>query len=185
MPLDLEKELAFYGAYHSHPMNKVVHCTSVPLLLLSGAVALRDIANVGSVALPFLRSTRIALNFPTAIVAMYSSFYLYLDAPSGLLWTLLQGLPVLVLANCPCLLDSVANPTAAALAAHAALWAFQVIVGHMIFEKRKPALVDSAKQAFLTAPLFVMLEMLFPLGYKRGLHERVTERVKKILGQME
>jgi uncharacterized membrane protein YGL010W len=51
-------------------------------------------------------------------------------------------------------------------------------VGHGVFERRKPALFDSLDQAFITAPLFVLLEILFPLGYRPELYKRVMKQAK-------
>ena len=53
---------------------------------------------------------------------------------------------------------------------HASAWIAQFI-GHGVFEKRAPALVDNI---FLTlvAPHFVTLEILFELGYKRDVLEK-------------
>jgi len=54
-----------------------------------------------------------------------------------------------------------------AVAMHAVSWALQVIVGHGLFEGRKPALFESLWQAFSMAPLFVVYETLFMLGCAR------------------
>lgn len=47
-----------------------------------------------------------------------------------------------------------------------------------MFERRKPALLDSLDQALITAPMFVLLEALFPLGYRPKLYARVMKQVK-------
>ena len=52
-------------------------------------------------------------------------------------------------------------------------------IGHAIYEKRKPALVDSLDQALITAPMFVLLEILFHAGYKPDLYDRVLRRASK------
>jgi uncharacterized membrane protein YGL010W len=51
-------------------------------------------------------------------------------------------------------------------------------IGHGVFERRKPALFDSLDQALITAPMFVLLEILFPLGYRSELYERVSKQAK-------
>ena len=50
------------------------------------------------------------------------------------------------------------NIPQAVLAFHVVCWIAQ-FVGHGVFEKRAPALLDSVDQAFITAPLFVLLEV--------------------------
>ena len=55
-------------------------------------------------------------------------------------------------------------------------WYMQIHPGHVLIEKRKPALVDSVGDAFLTGPLFVWLDVLFMLGYRPGLKAAVNAR---------
>lgn len=178
----LEKDLAWYAAYHSNPTNKVIHCVTVPLLLVSGVTGLRNFANAGSMT--FFGGSRIALNFPTAIITGYSLYYLYLDAPSGALWAFLQGAPILAIANHPAV-QRIENLTLVSAAVHAALWFVQVSVGHGIFEKRKPALMDGFVQAVSSSPLFVLLEVLLAVGYKKELAEKVAHRAKLIRAEMD
>jgi uncharacterized membrane protein YGL010W len=69
-----------------------------------------------------------------------------------------------------------------ALGIHVASWLAQ-FYGHGVHERRAPALFDSLGQAFRTAPLFVVLEILFKLGYKGEYYKKVQahvdEEVKK------
>ena len=64
-----------------------------------------------------------------------------------------------------------------ALAIHVTGWILQFI-GHGIFEKRAPALLDSLDQALLTAPLFVLLEVMFFLGYRKEFYETMMKQVQ-------
>merc|ERR1712018_523520 len=65
-----------------------------------------------------------------------------------------------------------------ALTIHVVAWILQFI-GHGVFEGRAPALIDSWDQAFLTAPLFVLLEILFFFGYRRDFHNKIMSQVVK------
>lgn len=40
---ELAKELAFYGAYHTHPMNQLIHLMCIPALFWSWCIALCSI----------------------------------------------------------------------------------------------------------------------------------------------
>ncbi|KAD4385327.1 hypothetical protein E3N88_25495 [Mikania micrantha] len=65
------------------------------------------------------------------------------------------------------------------LAAQLFCWWGQFI-GHYVFEKRAPALLDNFIQAFLTGPFFVLLEALqMGLGYEPypDFHARVKAKV--------
>lgn len=60
---------------------------------------------------------------------------------------------------------------------HLVAWTLQFI-GHGVFERRKPALLDSLDQALITAPMFVLLEALFPMGYRQELFKKVEKQAK-------
>ena len=49
------------------------------------------------------------------------------------------------------------------------------------FAGRAPALLDSWDQAIITAPLFVLLEILFAAGYRKGFHDKMMVEVEKNL----
>lgn len=57
-------------------------------------------------------------------------------------------------------------------------WVMQ-IGAHKVFEGRSPALLDNLAQAFLMAPFFVWLEILFFFGYKPQLHSEVQKVIDK------
>jgi uncharacterized membrane protein YGL010W len=52
------------------------------------------------------------------------------------------------------------------------------ILAHKYIEGRAPALFDNLAQAFLLAPFFVFLEVLFKLGYRPALHKDVVSMSK-------
>ena len=56
-------------------------------------------------------------------------------------------------------------------------WAAQFF-GHYFFERRAPALLDNLFQAFLLAPLFIFMELLFVLGYRPALLKRIRDKTK-------
>lgn len=60
---------------------------------------------------------------------------------------------------------------------HVVSWLAQ-FVGHGVFEKRAPALLDNLVQALLLAPLFVWMEVLFFFGYRPQLKERFEKGVE-------
>lgn len=87
--------------------------------------------------------------------------------------------------------QNVPNAVIVALCIHIFSWIIQ-FVGHGVFEKRAPALLDSLIQglflsilpnsyfpALVLAPLFVWLEVLFMLGYKPDLAKKIDEDAKR------
>lgn len=71
-----------------------------------------------------------------------------------------------------------------ALGVHVVSWIAQFI-GHGAFEGRAPALMDNLVQAIFLAPMFVWLEMLFKLGYRRELQARVEKAVLKEIAKFK
>lgn len=65
-----------------------------------------------------------------------------------------------------------------ALGIHLTSWILQFI-GHGVFERRAPALLDNLVQAFFLAPFFVWMEILFFFGYRPELQARVAKAVEK------
>jgi len=57
-------------------------------------------------------------------------------------------------------------------------WIAQFI-GHGAYEGRAPALLDNLVQAFVLAPFFVFMEVLFYFGYRPELQKRVNDAVEE------
>ncbi|THC98514.1 hypothetical protein EYZ11_002022 [Aspergillus tanneri] len=175
MALNLEKQLLFYGAYHNNPVNVAIHVTCVPILLFTGiALASNSPAlfNVPDV----LHVENLPANLGTIGALTYSIFYILLEPVAGGL------IAPLVIGGA-----AFANHLLATYGAsmnywfggiHIVSWLAQ-FVGHGVFEGRAPALLDNLVQAFLLAPLFVWMEVLFFFGYRPELKARYDENVKK------
>lgn len=187
LTFSLLDQLAFYGAYHTHPINKVIHFFFVPsivwatLVWLAAAGPLMPLPHSGGLAavtahLPQWLSSGVSINLPLVFVAAYSLFYTALDAFAGLSWTALLGVPLMLTATA--FQHSVPNAGWWALGVQVVSWYMQIHPGHAIFEGRKPALLDSLVQAFALAPLFVWFELLFPLGYRPKLRADLDKRVE-------
>ena len=80
---------------------------------------------------------------------------------------------------------SVPNALWWALALHAFSWYVQIHPGHLIFEKRRPALTTSFFQSLVLAPIFTFFELLFVLGFKKDLHRRVQKRINANIKQFK
>ncbi|XP_043703358.1 2-hydroxy-palmitic acid dioxygenase mpo1-like isoform X2 [Telopea speciosissima] len=179
---DLEKHFAFYGAYHSNPINIFLHMLFVwPILfsshlLLYFTPTLFNLPQVGFAPLGY--NVNLVLNIGFFLTLLYASFYIVFDEKAGFLAALL------------CFFCWVSGSYLAALlgfslawkvglAAQLFCWSGQFI-GHGVFEKRAPALLDNLLQAFLMAPFFVLLEALQMLcGYEPypGFHANVRAKV--------
>lgn len=157
---NLEDQLVFYGQYHNHTVNKLVHFVFVPTILWTALVLLAN------VPLPLFGDASI----PVALV--YGLYYVTLEPVAGLsywpvLGTMVWGAHAI---------QALPNPNAIAFGVHVISWIFQFI-GHGVYEKRAPALLDSLLQALVLAPLFVWLEGLFVLGYRKDLQKRLHSKI--------
>ncbi|KAK1253698.1 hypothetical protein MKX07_001775 [Trichoderma sp. CBMAI-0711] len=181
MSLDLERHLTFYGAYHHNSVNVAIHMVCVPLLLVSGftlATYTGTLIHTPSwLTVPYLD-----LNLGTIAAFLYAALYLLLEPVAGfVLAAFCLGSTAFV--NSWHLRD----PTTTfqvALGVHIVCWIAQFI-GHGAFEGRAPALMDNLIQAIFLAPMFVWLEMLFKLGYRRELQARVEKAVSREIAKFK
>jgi uncharacterized membrane protein YGL010W len=162
----LEDQMAFYAAYHQDARNKATHFIGVPVIMLSLFIPLAWLrVDMGS----------FTVTAAMVLAAAVLIYYFMLD--------LFLGLAMLVITAA---LVWAGDRIAALGAVQGWLW-FAVLfvggwilqlVGH-VFEGRKPALADNFLQIFV-APIFLAAEVLFALGYKRALHDRVQDRALRM-----
>ncbi|KAI4335978.1 hypothetical protein L6164_014562 [Bauhinia variegata] len=174
---DLERHFAFYGAYHNNPINIVIHTLFVWPIFFSSLILLYFTP-------PLLKAPEIGFNhglifnYGFLFALIYAVFYVVLDKKAG-------SLAALLILFCWVGASVVASKLGfseawkAVLAAQLLCWTGQFI-GHGVFEKRAPALLDNLLQAFLMAPFFVLLEVLQTIfGYEPypGFHTSVKARI--------
>lgn len=119
-----------------------------------------------------------------ALTALYAAYYVALEPIAGTTWTLCVGVPLCLTATA---FQAALAPNAWswALAVHVFSWYAQIHPGHVVFEKRRPALLDSLFQSLVLAPLFVWMEVLFACGYRPGLHTDIKRRVNAQVEAMD
>ncbi|KAL4448126.1 hypothetical protein ABPG75_005345 [Micractinium tetrahymenae] len=181
--LSLKDQLVFYGSYHSNPLNQLIHFIFVPAIWWTVAVWLAYTPPAFSFDLaPHLPeccaslAQHLQFNGSFFLAAAYSAYYLLLEPLAGLSWAGLVALPLWGLANW--FRAAVPSAWAWALGLHLFSWFAQIVFGHQMAEGRKPALLDSFFQSLVLAPLFVWFELLWRLGYRRGLRAEVEGRVQ-------
>ena len=151
------RQLADYVEYHRDPWNCAFHVFGI-IALFTGCV------------LPL--ST-----WQVSVFGVHASVAVAAALPVLIYWLLLDAVVGLAIAGAAALLLFLA----ASLANHASLvqtWsvtailivagvAFQII-GHQVFERRKPSLTDHPAHLLL-GPMFVMAKLLIALGFRRDL----------------
>ncbi|OVA12196.1 Protein of unknown function DUF962 [Macleaya cordata] len=191
---DLEKQFAFYGAYHSNPINVFIHMLFVwpiaftLLVILYFTPPFFDLPQIQFSA--FGNDFNLVLNLGFFLTLIYCFFYIAFDKKAGSLAALM------------CLLCWVGGSSVASklgyslawkvvLAAQVFCWGAQLI-GHGVFEKRAPALLDNFTQAFLMAPFFVLLEALqmfcgyepYP-GFHANVQAKVDAEIKELVAKKQ
>jgi len=173
---DVEHQLVFYGSYHVNKQNVAIHLVGVPILIWSGLVFASALP--WPAAFPHTQSwtygtfIKADLNWGATMAAAYYLYYVTLEPLTALLY-----LPQWALTYLTAEAFAV-YPHGITIAAwlHAFAWVAQFI-GHGVFERRAPALLDNLLGAVVLAPFFVHLEVLFGLGYKPEFHKRINNKV--------
>ncbi|KAF4574690.1 hypothetical protein EYR36_006040 [Pleurotus pulmonarius] len=184
---NVNKQLTFYGAYHSNRVNVAIHIVFVPVLLWTFQVMATRIplpSAVPTVHHVFNDYLVFDLNAPAIHAALYFLYYLALEPVAAILYAPQLTLSVL---TATAFARNDHNVTQAALL-HVGSWIAQ-FAGHGLAEKRAPALLDNLIGAVVLAPFFVHLELLFKAGYRPAFHREIENsigmeiaRIRKIQG---
>ena len=163
---NLEQQITQYAAYHRDRRNIATHFVGVPMIVFSVVLAL----------VPW---TIFGVNVALIVIVIAAIYYLILDLPLG---TAMLGFLFffcyLVAIYFNARLDNTGLVVATAVALFVIGWMIQFI-GHK-YEGVKPAFTDDVI-GLVIGPLFVMTELFFALGLKRGLKQYVEARVGPVL----
>ncbi len=166
----LEDSLTFYASYHHNTLNKLVHIVCVWPILFTAQTFLLYASFPKALAAFF--PAAVNPSWSLVLSLLYGSYYFFIEQP-GIGGPIASALVALgYYANEQLFVQYPETIWKVALVAHIGCWIAQ-IAAHQIFEKRSPAFLDNIVQALVMAPLFVVLEVIFPLGYKPELHKKV------------
>ena len=153
----LRRQLTDYVEYHRNPMNCALHVVGIVILFLGAILPLSL--------------------WPVTVFGLPLNVGVLLSAPVLIYWVLLDVSIGLAIAAAAALLLF----TGAIIASHASVtvvWTISIvlivigvamqIVGHQVFERRQPALVDNPTHLLL-GPVFVMAKLFISLGFRDDL----------------
>ncbi|KAF9057430.1 hypothetical protein BJ165DRAFT_1420364 [Panaeolus papilionaceus] len=172
---NVDKQLTFYGAYHSNKINILIHVICVPLIVWSFQALVAPFGQVSFLpAYHHIFNDWLVFdtNYASLMTAVYLAYYLLLEPVAALLYAplmILTSLTATAFAQRP-------DYFVTALSIHAFSWIAQFI-GHGFAEGRAPALLDNLLGAVVLAPFFVHLEILFTLGYRPDMHKRIVNAI--------
>ncbi|MGY4285978.1 putative membrane protein YGL010W [Bradyrhizobium sp. LM2.7] len=152
-----QRQLADYVEYHRDPWNCAMHVVGI-LLLFTGAVLPLTLVHFDVFGIEV--SLAVILALPVLV------YWLMLDAGIGL--GILAAMIVLLWVA-----TAIGNQVSIAMmwSIFAVLIAIGVaaqIIGHRVFEERKPSMADNPSH-FLLGPMFVMAKLFIALGFRRDL----------------
>lgn len=172
---NVRKQLAFYGAYHTHPVNILIHVFGVPAILWSALVLITRIPPP-SLLPPVKHAINnymiFEMNAPAVTAAFYMAYYFILDPIAAFLYAPQMVLSLLTATAYGYRPDSIRN----AIIIQVISWIAQFI-GHGVAEGRAPALLDNIVGALVLAPFFVHLELLFKMGYRPELQKQLKNDI--------
>ena len=168
-PDRLTVQMASYARYHQHPINRILHVLTVPLLLWSFLVLCTYSSE--------MPTSVWSANPSLFVIAVYTLYYASFGILSCFSWLLGFGWPLWMMANFYRL--SVPRAWPWALAVHLLAGFLQWHFGHGIYEKRKPVGFDAIFQQVLIAPLSVWYEILFAFGCCLHLKHQVQAQMQQ------
>jgi len=153
----LRRQLTDYVEYHRDPVNCALHVVGIVILFLGAILPL---------SLWPITLFGVQLNLGVLLAAPVLIYWILLDVPIGLAIAAAAALLLF---------------TGATIASHASVtvvWTITVvmivigvamqIIGHQVFERRQPALMDNPTHLLL-GPVFVMAKLFISLGFRDDL----------------
>lgn len=167
----LEQLLSQYAAYHLDHKNIFTHFVGIPLIVFA---ILCLTARAG------LMLSGMELTLALVIIVVTSIYYFSLDRIFALIML------IVLMAAYPLALKIAHLQLAAWLSLSIGIfvvgWVFQ-FVGHF-YEKKKPAFMDDVI-GLAIGPLFVLAEMVFMLGFRKDLEQRLLEHARVLRAEMD
>ncbi|KAJ2781199.1 hypothetical protein H4R18_003018 [Coemansia javaensis] len=178
---DIRSQFARYGEYHCNAVNVAIHLVFVPTIMWCTTSLVATLWPAPLAAWPGPVQALVAaapgpdpvLDVAAALLLAYNAFYVLLEPVAGLL-----AAPLLyaALASGQHVARAVPDAWHYTLALFVVAWIAQ-FVGHGVYERRAPALLDNLVQALVMAPFFVFLEVLFAAGYRPALRRELRNEV--------
>lgn len=134
LPLMVSSDEAVYRSFHTHPVNVAIHVATVPCL-------------VWSVLAAFAR-VRLANGLTMAHVAAVVHTIPHLSTVAG--WVTLVWMSALAVYA-----SGREWSNRLVVAVHVSSWGAQVLIGHLLFEGNRPAVLESLVPTLLVAPVTI------------------------------
>lgn len=165
------RQLADYVEYHRDPNNCVLHVFGIIFLFLAAVLPLSL--------------------WPVTVFGLQTNAAAFMVVPVLIYWILLDVALGIAIAGAAVLLLL----AAVAISSHVsvtAVWTISIvlivvgvaaqIIGHQVFEGRRPALVDNPPH-LLMGPMFVMAKLFIALGFRNDLAVVIQQGSQSMAGR--
>lgn len=150
-------QLADYVEYHRDPWNCAMHVLGIILLFLAAILPLTEWS---------ISIFGVQISLAAILVLPVLTYWLVLDTSLGLA---ILGVAILLLVTAAIIVDHVSVVsvwiTSAVLIG---IGVASQIIGHRVFERRQPALVDNPTHLLL-GPMFLMTKLFILFGFRQDL----------------
>jgi 2-hydroxy fatty acid dioxygenase len=174
-PTWFENQFYFYAKYHQDETNKQIHLLCIWMIVWTALLflAYSDDIVVSGIAMPAGHH----FGWAFLIAAFYYVYYLLVELP-GMAGPIASSVVVLAYFSAVHIRNTIPDAWKIGLVVHVFCWVAQ-IVGHQVFEGNAPAFMDNLFSAFVMAPLFVIMELMFMFGYKPAFYAKLNSRLRK------
>eukprot|EP01080_Neovahlkampfia_damariscottae_P008746 gene8746-694_t len=174
----LADQFCNYYEYHKNPINQLIHFIFVPTLVFGFLLIFTKIPMTIPFVTEFLKPyPLIATNFGFVLMVCLVFYYLALNLQIGIIMNIEMFVFFLGANYLEQHVISAENFWYVCIAIQVVGWGIQ-FVGHGVFEGKRPALMDNLFQVFI-APIFVMLEYLFFLGFAKDLEKEIQKKIRE------
>ncbi|KAL1925625.1 uncharacterized protein VTP21DRAFT_508 [Calcarisporiella thermophila] len=170
--LNLEQQLTFYKLQRKSRVNLALQLVCVPLVLWGVLVIASEFGlTISPKTAEWLWPLSPNLAFVAAFI--YIAYYLLLEPVASLLFA-----PVILYLAYNATNFRFIEPNYRTIALSAQISGLVLqLFGYWLAGRREFILKDNLQQFIFLAPLFIWLEVLFSLGYRPALNERIKNRV--------
>jgi len=172
-------KFASYSSYHRNPVNVIIHVIMVPLIVFSGILMGMSYPFESAITRTYVPSQYVLPHAAVlGLVVILCVFSYLLEPLAGVILNI--ELVAMYYGSLYILKEyGAADAFWIGLAIHLVSWVSQFI-GHGFYEGRRPALVSNITQT-MVAPTFVIMEVLFLLGYRPQLQKQLDKEYTKYL----
>jgi uncharacterized membrane protein YGL010W len=162
-----QRQIANYAEYHRNWWNCAMHVFGIVFLFLAAVLPLSSIPALGTQT-----SVAVIMALPVLI------YWLLLDAGLGLG---IAGAAVLLLSTATMIVTHVSATSMWLISTGLIVVGFALqVVGHQVFERRQPALLDNPTHLLL-GPMFVMAKLFIALGFRHDLAVVIQQAPQRAL----